>query len=624
MAKQLVNPLERHVEKAILGVTGLALIGSIALYLVRTPNRTELSGEAVGPGSIDAKIAAKAVEAVGRLRSAPVKTTIPDPLFETFSGSLNPIKTQALPLVVALGPDVPFIDAGGAVGGPAKLVKVQTPAKPVVVHGRGTFISVDGAGQTVFVPNDWASVSAVWNVKEQREAQMREYGPTQPELILAPAQIQRRMQAADGGWSDADWKDVEAFPVVKLPKEPVIRLTRDGKQVEVDRDTLKEIEKYRSDLIQSSIQLDSLRPRPPEMAQPTTWRVPKITTYREVMLQDDEYLFPNEPASNDPGDRYGLNDEGAAKATTKQLSPAEQVTKSIADGEALLEAAKKNKSKSDAIRAFNLFFEATQSRFASAGDKSRAEKLKSTAEQAVKDIERELVTGGAGVKPGAQPDQADPNAKPKREKRPTQQVWVHDAAMGGLRNGATYQYRMRFRLFNVLAGAPHKFEKPEDAAVLLISSEWSEPSDPITIVPAMEFFVTGEDPKDKEISVEVFRWYLGVWVKSKTKIKAGIGQSVADRQRVEAPALDNPNKADTPEVEFDVGETVVDVDLDRPIRERRAGAAAGGVKFGPAAPSTAAVLVDSQGKLTERWVPVDKNHPKKKETNVLVWAAPKK
>ena len=69
--------------------------------------------------------------------------------------------------------------------------------------------------------------------------------------------------------------------------------------------------------------------------------------------------------------------------------------------------------------------------------------------------------------------------------------------------------------------------------------------------------------------------YLGVWVKSKSRIKTGVGEAIADRQRVDAPALDNPNVADTPEVEFDVSASVVDIDLDRPIRERRAGSRGG-------------------------------------------------
>ena len=42
MAKQLVNPIERHIEKAIVGVAGLVLLGAIARYLVTSPNQIDL------------------------------------------------------------------------------------------------------------------------------------------------------------------------------------------------------------------------------------------------------------------------------------------------------------------------------------------------------------------------------------------------------------------------------------------------------------------------------------------------------------------------------------------------------------------------------------------------------
>jgi len=616
MAKQLVNPIERHLEKGILGVAGLALVGSIVLYVVRTPNRTELAGESVAPSSIDGKIGAKAVEAVGRLRSAPTKTTVPDPLFETYNGSLTPVKAEPLASAVALGPVVPVVDTGGGAGGPAGLAKVLTPGKPTITHGRGTFITFNAAAQKVYIPSDWVSISAVWDVKAQRDAQIREYGPTQPDVVFAPGEIQRRLQRPDGSWSDGDWKDVESAPAAMLPKEPVIRLLADGKTIEVDRDTLKDLDRFKGELAHPNMQLEVLRPLPPEMAPPTKWRFPKITTYREVQMEDEEFLFPNDPPSSDPPDRYGVNPDAAITKAVKQLTPAEQVAKDLTEGEALLESAKRTRSKNDATRAYNRAVTIAADRTVSASDKRRAEALKAAADQEIKDIERERLTKGVNVAPTGEPD----SNKPKREKTPAQQVWVHDAGIGSVQNGATYQYRLRFRILNVLAGAPHKFEKPENAAVLFIHGDWSAPCDPVTIEPAVEFYVTGEDSKDREISIDFFRWYLGVWVKPARRMKAGIGDALADRQRVPVPALDDPTAADNAEVEFQADAVVVDVDLDRPIRERRSGSSASGVKFGPLVPSTAAVLVDSEGRLSERWVPVDKNHPGKKEAGQKIWS----
>ena len=57
MAKQVVNPIERHIEKALLAVAGIALIGVIVMFVVRSPNQVEIGGEMVTPGEIDAKLA---------------------------------------------------------------------------------------------------------------------------------------------------------------------------------------------------------------------------------------------------------------------------------------------------------------------------------------------------------------------------------------------------------------------------------------------------------------------------------------------------------------------------------------------------------------------------------------
>jgi len=364
-----------------------------------------------------------------------------------------------------------------------------------------------------------------------------------------------------------------------------------------------------------------LRPLPPEMAKPTHWTLPVITSYRDVLIQDDEYLYPAEAPATEPADRYGVGGEVTRKAAARTRTPAEEQSKRLEEARGLLDAALKNLVKSDATRAYNIALEVSVHTDTSPADKEKAKKIMKEAEQAASDIERKLKLGQP-AQPNSGPDVAQAD-RPKREKLPAQQVWAHDAKIGSLAGGTTFQYRLRVRLLNVLAGAPHKFDKPENAAVLLITGEWSDPSDPVTIAPSVEYFVTGEDPKDKEISLDFFRWYLGVWLKPERRIKVGIGQTISDRQRVKAPGIDDPDVVETPEVDFTADAVVIDVDLDRPVRERKAGTTPKGVRFGAPASATAAVLMDSQGRLTERFVLVDKNHPSKKEATGRLWT-PKK
>ncbi len=617
MAKQLVNPIERHLEKGILGLAGMILIVAIARYLVTTPNQLELGGERSTPGNIDAKVAEKAREVAGRLRSAPPKATTPDALFAEFAGSLKPVEASPLPLAVALGPEVPLLDKAGPTAGQAALVAVQQPAKPIVSQGRATLVLTSPSGSPQNIATDWSTVSAVFDIRAQRELLRREYGPLHDELVFGPPQLQRRMRRPDGSWSDQDWADVAAWPGIKPPKEPAVPLLDEGGKLVVDKETLKVLDNYVTEL--RRMQLDIIRPMPPEMARPTRWILPVITSYRDVLKQDDEYLFPNEAPAADPADRYGLSGEPVKKRPeSEHLTPAQMIARTLQEGQQLLESAKTTRAVNEAIKAQNKAADVILDRTATPADKDKADKLKKDAEQVERDIRRAELAGKP-VQPTGPAGQAAPAVSKRPERLPTQQLWLHDAAVDSLKNGATYQYRSRFRIFNVLAGAPAKFNNPHDAAVVLSPSEWSEPSDPVNIERSSQFFVTGENPKNQEISVEFFQWFAGVWVKPTSRIKAAIGQSLRDKQRIDAPRIDDPTQLDKPEVEFAADAAVVDVDFERAVRERKVGTPPKGVKFAAAPPSTSVVLVDSEGRLQERFVLLDKNHPEKRELTERLW-----
>ena len=49
MAKQTVNPVEQHVEKAILGVTAVILVFVVGLFLFGRPNTLRIGTETLGP-----------------------------------------------------------------------------------------------------------------------------------------------------------------------------------------------------------------------------------------------------------------------------------------------------------------------------------------------------------------------------------------------------------------------------------------------------------------------------------------------------------------------------------------------------------------------------------------------
>ncbi len=112
-------------------------------------------------------------------------------------------------------------------------------------------------------------------------------------------------------------------------------------------------------------------------------------------------------------------------------------------------------------------------------------------------------------------------------------------------------------------------------------------------------------------------------MKPTRRIKATVGETIRDRQRVPAPAIDNPEVVDNPEVDFLADATILDIEFDRPLRERKAGTTPKGVKFGAPSPSGSVVFADSQGRLYERLVSLDKVHPEKREMTSRLWIPPK-
>jgi hypothetical protein len=244
MAKQLVNPIERHVEKAVLGIAGLLLIGGVVKYVFTSPNKTKLGQELVTPSAIDAKLAQKANEILDRIRNARPQEVPHDPLYDDFLAALKTLKGDALPLTVALGPPVPLIDSPEAVAGRATLVNVQQPDKPAYSFGRNTMFVKDAQGSDVRQPTDWVTISVMLDVKAQSDLQRKTWGATKADVIYVPPDVQRRMRRPDGSWSDKDWQMVKCWPAFALPPPPPIRLLEDGDKVVASKDDQRAFEKY--------------------------------------------------------------------------------------------------------------------------------------------------------------------------------------------------------------------------------------------------------------------------------------------------------------------------------------------------------------------------------------------
>lgn len=605
MAKQLVGPVERHVEKGVLAIAAIVFIGVVARFLVTSPTQLDLGGEIVDPSSIDDHVLAKARELRERTRRRRPEGTMPEPLAGEFEQRVR--RLSELDVAVALaggvqaGPTVPIIDPPEVILGDAKLVEVVQLSRPLIAHGRSTFAHDDG----MFVPTNWVTVSGIFNRKEQAKRQAAAYGATRQDVLFGPVEAQRRARRPDGSWSDDDWAMVAAAPTEPIPKIPELHLDDSGDEVIIPMEDRSQLRRFYDELSDGVAQKGAIRPMMYDVFNGDIWRFPIITTFRDVLVQDQELLRPLDvETTGDLDNPYEFESMEAEEIDDADMTPAQEIKAFYEQGKKFLELAKNSQSENDAVEAYNQFESMAEHPNATASDKSKAERQKRVANNLLADIKRrrrQRTRSGAS---------GEGQAEVERALLPTHQVWVLDAAPDSIESGKAYQYRIRAHVFNQLAGEPAKFSNKDDSLVLMIAGPWSQPSEPVEILPTDYFYVTAADKRKQVVSFDLYRWYDGYWVTNKSKLKCGIGEMVKQQQRVEVPDPEDPEEIERPMTTFTPNAMVVGMNFNRSFRERNA--RGGGVKFSKAGFTQSVVLVNDEGELSERFVATDKSHPTRK------------
>lgn len=632
MAKQMVGPLERHLEKAILAIAGVLLIGSVAVYLVSSPNEIELGGESVTPKTIDTKLANRATSVRATIRGAASDSTDVESLAQSFESKLDPFRGGKISLTLAsagtIGPRVPVADPASAAPGQRSLVAVAPLGRPRATGGRSTFVFFDANDNEDFSIANWVTLSAVFDVTEQTALQRAEYGASRKDVSWGPAELQRRARRADATWSDDDWQDIDPWPAHQLGPPPAISLIGDGDDVSLDQTSRMRLDRYINELTEPPSQngppqqVEVLRPLLPDIQNGDGWSFPILTSYRDVVLQDQEFFFPEDPTA-DTLDRYEtqereaeINLGGGQGFTTfaKRKKLHEEAYRRF------LDSAQKNQDSDDAVRAYNEAQEIFADLDASSGDKQQAARMMKEAEEQQFDIERRRKRKRRS--PFARnPAAGQEAAEAVRQAQPTQQVWCHDAGPGSVESGKTYQYRMRATILNGFAGEPQKFRDKQNAALVLIAGAWTEPVE-VTIPLDTMFFLTSTDKAKETVKFQFYKWEEGVWVESR-RFAFSVGDDLKCESRCKLPSPDDPSSSYNGLVDFEIDGTIVDIDFERTYRERkRVSSSKTGVKFADASKACSVVFADASGRLHERFVKTDKSNPERKNIKKDVY--PKK
>ncbi len=617
MAKQLVGPLERHLEKAVVAVAGLVLVGAVGMYLITSPNQVTINGALVPPSKIDNELVAAARAVRDRVVGVSSDVQPPPPLYDDFVSLLEPFSEAKLNDLfvgaVAFGPTIPIIDPPTAVDGDKELVKVITLDQPIVTSGRSTFNLRSQDGDYYRGVHNWAVISLLFDREKQSKLQASAYGGSRKEITFGPVELQRRARRPGGIWNDADWEIVSAWPAKAVPSPPEFTIIEADGQFDVPREQYAALSDYYQALNKPEMQLGMLRPLGLEVFNGSPWKWPELVPHKDLLLQDSDMLRPGAKPDASPDDRYGESEAVQAKAF---VARGEEKTfdELVAEGFELLAKARQSRDVNQALTAYNLCFGVSVDIRAGGRAKNLAKQCMAKAELLEDDLKRQ--------RDQKQPSKGrvvtdDEDEIVSIDRYPRQQIWIIDAKKDSIVPGQSYQYRMRVSIYNRLVAEPAKFANPQDAKVVFLSSEWSEPSDVVEYEAVSHMFARSFDQRTEKIYIEVFQWFDGEWVKGTNRF--GVGDRMAFTDRASTRAIDDPTREVKALVDFEIDGTVVDIDFARSFREEKKGLTKDGVKMGPVSKECSVIYVDSAGELHERFVPFDKKHPFRSELSSRLW-----
>lgn len=631
MAKQNVTFIERHLEKVVVGVCGAALLAVAWLYVINSPNVVLVAGEALGPKDYYARFDEAAARAANKAKSENPKTR-EKPKETLLTKNPRPYEVLGLPdRLVAFVPPSPKPPAGVGPGiiatGNIQLAEILPPLRPVLTTGHAQAIlpephievvgdpSSERPAPSVAAPvsqdHTWVAVLSAVDRKGQRDRfQAAKYPVLRQSLMITEVQAERQELRADGQWGEPEAVTGFATLAVQGPNTLKRVMNEEAGYEEIPPDQIQLLEDFRKKFESYEKEQEILRPAIQKCLGDEWWQwtLPRtLPGYPDTDLTEEgvKYLEvskktkptpkstpktaplgPGTPGQGGPGAGApgGRNRQprgrAAAPATPPPSAaappPSEKTREADANKQAIeaYKQAEKAFKGGEFIKGAKLLEPVIENKLTPEAQLERAEKLLASYQDKIDQAqnlqqrrqEQRIVRATLNYGPDIDP------------------LWVTDTSVTP---GKVYRYRLRVVALNAFAGLERMVVDPKDATKVVLTSSWSEWSDPIAVRPDRHlFFRQAADRASAQFEIQQFTG--GTW-RSSGNAKVAVGQ----------PLTTGSGKS-----KMAFGAVVVDVGLHVPFKERVIAGKA--VDYRDVAQGTETLtLVNARGEVEERYAAAD-------------------
>lgn len=562
-SKGSLNVVEQHLEKALLGLAGLALIGVGVYYFGLKPNRVDYKGAPRSANEIDDAIAEQVRQLEAAFNNPPPPKPVVIPEYaalvrrEFESGIFKPDPNNTgmpvpaeLPLTAHFGKPLPSIEKTGAGEENIELVSVLPPGRPVARTGISMVVREEaklepsaatpgpktgpGPGPTPKPTGEgegisWVTVGAYFPIDAlKREMTAKGYAGHRARVDVVSVDAQRQELLPTGDWSE--WKDVprcKAMPKAPAPA-PVFDSVSGSVLNQADLDSAFET-------IRTS-QVPLMQPHFYPWVAGDPWMPPPLPGLESELTLAAK--TEDAPAEKKPKTTGGRSSGGPLSKEDR-----DRIRKDLDEARAALRAGKWD----EAVR----LAETVQNNERAARNLiAVARKIVEKAKKE-KEIEAIVARGFGYIK---NPNSADEDPA----------VWVHDDSV---EPGKTYRYRLRVEIWNRYVGRRAALRDPAQAEKSVLVGEWSEPGDPVAVDPKSLFFVKSKGPgADPAASVDVFAWYAGNWFRESFTV--GVGDAIGEPKEIKVGDGDD-GKPQRDTVDFATRAVVLDIRPEESVWTRR-------------------------------------------------------